>query len=76
MEEGKMGYFIFITWFFLSCAAVAYVSNKGRSGVGIFFLSLFLSPLVGFLVAVAMQPHQQKEAGVPEQNRHEDCTAC
>jgi hypothetical protein len=27
-------------------------SQKGRSGVGFFFLSFFLSPLIGFLVAI------------------------
>jgi hypothetical protein len=53
-----MEFFIFfITWFALSGAPAAYASNKGRNGAGIFFLSLFMSPLVGFLVAVAMEPH-------------------
>ncbi len=57
-----MGFFIFIAWLVLCGAAAAYAGNKGRSAVGIFFLSLFLSPLVGFLVAVAMEPHARKVA--------------
>jgi hypothetical protein len=52
-----MELFIFVTWLVLSVAAAVYASNKGRSGAGIFFHSLFLSPLVGFLVAVAMEPN-------------------
>ena len=61
-----MEFFIFITWLVLSGAAAAYASNKGRSGVGIFFLSLFLSPLVGFAVAVAMEPHPRGMKKCPD----------
>lgn len=46
----------------LLCAVVAYAAGqKGRSGVGFFFLSLFLSPLVGLLVLIAL-PARQTEA--------------
>jgi hypothetical protein len=57
-----MEFFILVTWLVLSIAAAVYANNKGRSGGGIFLLSLFLSPLVGFLVAAAMEPHAEKIA--------------
>jgi len=65
--------FVFVTWLVLSGAAAAYASNKGRSGVGIFFLSLFLSPLVGFVVAVAMGPDQQKLAAARGMKKCPEC---
>jgi hypothetical protein len=43
---------IFITWIALSFVAGAIANNKGRSAVGFFFLSLFLSPLIGILTAL------------------------
>lgn len=45
---------IFLFWIVLAIAVGAYASSKGRSGVGFFFLSLLLSPLIGFIwVAVS-----------------------
>jgi hypothetical protein len=53
---------ILIVWLAL-CGAAAYVAeNKGRSGMGIFFLSLFLSPLVGIVVAIGIRPDEKKIA--------------
>jgi len=44
---------LLVAWV-LMCALVAAIANKkGQSGVGFFFLALFLSPLVG-LIAVAI----------------------
>lgn len=42
-------------WFPLSIAVGVYASGKGRSGFGLFLLSLFLSPIVGLLFAVALR---------------------
>ncbi len=53
---------IFIAWLAL-CGAAAYIAaNKGRSGVGVFFLSFFLSPLVGIIVAFALSPNVERVA--------------
>jgi hypothetical protein len=41
-----------LVWIVLAIAVGAYASSKGRSGVGFFFLSLLLSPLIGFLFAL------------------------
>lgn len=72
-EEEAMELFIFVTWLVLSGAAAVYASNKGRSGGGIFALSLFLSPLVGFLVAAAMEPHQKEIAKAKGMKKCPDC---
>lgn len=38
-------------WLILAVVVGVYASNKGLSGVFYFFLSLILSPLVGFVIA-------------------------
>jgi len=69
-----MEFFIgLIVWLVLCGAAAAYASNKGRSGVGIFFLSLFLSPLVGFVVALTMEPNQEKLAAAKGMKKCPEC---
>jgi len=46
--------FFVVGWIVL-CFVVAYVARqRGRSGLGLFLLSLFLSPLIGLLVAMAL----------------------
>jgi hypothetical protein len=65
--------FVFIAWMVLCFAAAFYAEKKGRSGARIFFLSLFLSPLVGFLVAVVMEPNQQTVAAAKGMKRCPDC---
>jgi hypothetical protein len=72
------------------CFLVAFIgSQKGRSGVGFFFLSFFLSPLIGFLVVLALPsvkptpvapvpaPPPRTTAGpAPADRPHKKCTAC
>ena len=53
---------IFLLWILLSALIAAYASKKGRSGAGYFFLALFLSPLVAFLVALASKPDREAAA--------------
>jgi phosphate/sulfate permease len=43
-----------VLWVLLSIGAGAVANAKGRSGFGYFMLALVLSPLVGFLIALAM----------------------
>jgi hypothetical protein len=47
----------------LSGVAAWIASSKGRSGIGVFFLSVLLSPLVGLIVALALQSSAQVEEG-------------
>src|SRR4030067_2343959 len=56
-----------IIWFALSVLAGIVASKKGRSGTGYFFLSLFLSPLIGLLAAAllpALEKGAENKAGV------------
>lgn len=41
-----------VVWLVLSALVGAYANSKGRSGLAFFLISFFLSPLVGFLVAM------------------------
>jgi hypothetical protein len=43
--------FLFV-WAFLSILCGIYANSKGRSGIGFFFLSVVLSPLIGFIAAL------------------------
>jgi phosphate/sulfate permease len=43
-----------VGWIIFSIVAGAIASAKGRSGFGYFLLSLFLSPLVGIILAWAL----------------------
>jgi hypothetical protein len=53
---------IFLFWVTLSVLVGVYASKKGRSGAGYFFLSLLLSPLIGFLVALLSSPDREAAA--------------
>lgn len=62
-----------IVWLVLSGAVAVYAENKGRSGAGVFFLALFLSPLVGLVVALAMRPNEKKVAAAQGKKRCPEC---
>jgi len=47
-------YFIF--WILLSILVGVFASSKKRSGVGWFFISLFISPLIGFIILLVIGP--------------------
>lgn len=53
---------IIIGWLVFSLVAAWIASSKGRSGFGIFVLSVLLSPLVGIIVALVMQRADKIEA--------------
>src|SRR5580698_9178564 len=46
-----------IIWIGLSFVAGAIAGNKGRSGVGFFFLAAILSPLIGIIAALIAKPN-------------------
>ncbi len=50
----------FIGWVALCFVAGAIASQKGRSSVGFFFLSLVLSPLIGIIAALIAKPDEGK----------------
>ena len=47
------------TWIALSILAGVIANNRGRSGLGFFFLSLFLSPLIGIIAALIASPNTE-----------------
>lgn len=71
---------VFVVWLALAVVAGVIASNKGRSGVGFFFVSIVLSPLVGIIGAlaaksgVAMQEEEVRRAGASKDFRQ--CPAC
>lgn len=50
----------FILWIILSILAGYYATTKGRSFLAILFISLFLSPLVGFITAIIIPSFKNK----------------
>lgn len=51
---------VFLFWLVFSIVAGVIASNKGRSGVGFFMLSIILSPLVGIVAAWAASANQKE----------------
>lgn len=64
---------IFIVWLAL-CGVAGYVAaSKGRSGIGLFFLAFFLSPLIGIIVAFALTPNATKVAVAQGKKKCPNC---
>jgi hypothetical protein len=64
---------IFFFWVIFAILVGVYASNKGRSGAGFFFLSLLLSPLIGFIIAALSSPQREK---VAEKTGLKKCPQC
>ena len=64
---------IIIVWLALCIVVGFYAESKGRSGIGIFFLSLILSPLVGFVAALAMKSDEKKVAVAQGKKKCPEC---
>ncbi len=48
---------IFIFWLAFSIIPAVIANNKGRSGIGFFFLSVLLSPIIGLIAALVAKPN-------------------
>jgi hypothetical protein len=64
---------IFVAWIIFAVLVGVYAEKKGRSGPGFFFLSLLLSPLIGFLIAIVSSPIREK---VAQQSGLKKCPDC
>ena len=62
---------IVLFWLALSVLAGVYAGSKGRSGIGWFCFSFFLSPLIGF-IALAIIPIRLTETKVGALNPTRD----
>ncbi len=64
-------------WWFVFAALAAWIaSSKGRSGIGIFFLSVILSPLIGIIVALVLQRVVPPDPNAPTPETHIKCPDC
>jgi len=45
-----------LVWLVLAILVGVYAASKGRSGIGFFFIAILLSPLIGFIIALVVQP--------------------
>jgi|HubBroStandDraft_6_1064221.scaffolds.fasta_scaffold13171_4 hypothetical protein len=50
---------LILFWFVLSVLVGVYASKKGLSGFGHFFVSLLISPLIVFLIAMVSKPDRE-----------------
>jgi len=57
----------------IACAFLA--ARRGRSGIGWFFICLFLSPLIGFIFVLVL-PDKAAMASQPNPNTHVKCPDC
>jgi choline-glycine betaine transporter len=49
-------------WVAFAVLVGAFAASKGRSGAGFFFLALFLSPLIAFLIVLVSKPNRDAVA--------------
>jgi ABC-type transport system involved in cytochrome c biogenesis permease subunit len=69
---------IIVLWLAFSVITAYVASERGRSVAGIFFLSVILSPLVGFLTVVALPAREKPkpEAFAATFKARKRCTNC
>jgi hypothetical protein len=64
---------ILLCWVLLAILVGRYAREKGPSGASFFFISVFLSPLIGFLIALLSSPQPEKAAQKLGMKRCSDC---
>jgi hypothetical protein len=52
-------FFLLLSWFLFSIFCGVWASYKGRSGVGYFFLSFLLSPMLGFIAVTIRKRNEE-----------------
>lgn len=62
----------FVIWFLLCIGVAALANSRGRSGIGYFLLSFFLSPLLGLIVVLVTRNRTEEAAIEAERIRQED----
>ena len=77
MEDSVYWIILIVVWVALCILAGRIASNKGRDFIQFFLLSLFLSPLLGILVAVAARPDiAELEKEQPDSGTLKKCPHC
>ena len=54
---------IVILWIVFSVVVAMVAISKGRSGIGYFFVALIISPLIGIVIALIVDPIEENKAG-------------
>lgn len=69
---------VFLLWSLLSFAVGIWASSRGRSGVGWFFFSMILSPLLGFVFVAVIGRAGAAAAYMdgPSPDTHVKCPMC
>ena len=68
---------IILFWLFFSVIIAVYASKKGHNAVSTFVISIFLSPVVGFLVTVVRDAnHEALEADSIAKGKQKKCPYC
>ena len=68
---------VFITWLLLAGAVARYSASKGNSALIAFLVSIFFSPLIGFLLALASKPNDERiEEAKLSSGAMKKCLAC
>ena len=49
-----------IVWLIFAALVAYYATSKGKSGFAYFILSILLSPLIGFIIALVSKPDEKK----------------
>lgn len=67
----------FFFWLLLAVLVAGYANSKGRSGIVFFLLSIVFSPLIGFVIALALSPNSQAlEKRALATGEFRKCPAC
>lgn len=68
---------VIILWIFFSIVSSQIASEKGRTGINYFFLSLFLSPVIGIIAALVSRPNTEKlDLMAVKKGTHKHCPYC
>ncbi|ELR63093.1 hypothetical protein C942_04107 [Photobacterium marinum] len=68
---------IIVLWLVFAIFVGIYANSKGRSGFGYFLLSLLLSPLIGFIIALVVSPIDENvEVKELASGRMKKCPKC
>ena len=62
-----------LVWLCLCALVAVYAAKKGRNPAGFFLISCLLSPLIGFIIAYAVQPDYGRMAATKGKKRCPEC---
>jgi len=68
---------LFVPWLVFSILVGAYANSKGRSSILYFFISMMLSPILGFIIALVAEPNTDRlEQRAIDAGKRRKCPYC